>query len=104
MSEQELDRYWKTVVNTIQDGIMIVSTRGTIVSVNRAFEKMTGYNQDELLGRECGILECNACNGKDCPMASHGVICSVLGNWARENAPSAPEMAGSFMWCRMHRS
>ena len=26
MSEQELDRYWKTVVNTIQDGIMIVST------------------------------------------------------------------------------
>jgi len=67
MSEQELDRYWKTVVNTIQDGIMIVNTLGTIVSVNRAFEKMTGYNQDELLGRECRMLECNACNLKDCP-------------------------------------
>ncbi len=66
MSEQELDRYWKTVVNTIQDGIMIVNTRGTIVSVNRAFEKMTGYSQDELLGRECGVLECNACNGTYC--------------------------------------
>lgn len=66
MSEQELDRYWKTVVNAIRDGIMIVSTRGAIVSVNRAFEKMTGYHQDELLGRECGILECNACNRKDC--------------------------------------
>jgi len=65
MSEQELDRYWKTVVNTIQDGIMIVSTLGAIVSVNRAFEKMTGYNQDELLGRECSLLECNACNRKD---------------------------------------
>lgn len=67
MSEQELDRYWKTVVNTIQDGIMIVSPRGTIVSVNRAFEKMTGYPQDELLGKECDILQCNACTRSDCP-------------------------------------
>ena len=24
MFEEELDRYWKTVVNTIQDGVMIV--------------------------------------------------------------------------------
>ncbi|MGD9975648.1 MAG: sigma-54 interaction domain-containing protein, partial [Desulfatirhabdiaceae bacterium] len=61
MSEQELDRYWKTVVNTIRDGIMIVNTRGAIVSVNRAFENMTGYSQDELLGKACGILECGAC-------------------------------------------
>ncbi len=61
MAEQELDRYWKTVVNTIQDGIMIVNTRGAIVSVNRAFETMTGYSQDELLGQTCSILECNAC-------------------------------------------
>jgi PAS domain S-box-containing protein len=61
MSEQELDRYWKTVVNTIRDGIMIVNTRGAIVSVNRAFERMTGYCQDELLGKTCGILECTDC-------------------------------------------
>ena len=26
MREQELNKYWKTVVNTIQDGIMIVDT------------------------------------------------------------------------------
>ncbi len=68
MPEQELDRYWKTVVNTIRDGIMIVNTRGAIVSVNRAFETMTGYSQDELLGKTCGILECNAClKGMDAP-------------------------------------
>ncbi|MGB9436373.1 MAG: PAS domain-containing protein [Desulfobacterales bacterium] len=36
MIEQELNRYWKTVVNTIQDGVMIVDTDGTIVSVNKA--------------------------------------------------------------------
>ncbi|MEA3232185.1 MAG: PAS domain S-box protein, partial [Thermodesulfobacteriota bacterium] len=48
MAEEELDRYWKTVVNTIQDGIMIVDTHGRIVSVNKAFEIITGYSKDDL--------------------------------------------------------
>jgi PAS domain S-box-containing protein len=71
MSEQELDRYWKTVVNTIRDGIMIVNTRGAIVSVNRAFEAMTGYCQDELLGNACSILACGACSQVCKPADDH---------------------------------
>ncbi len=39
MIEQELNRYWKTVVNTIQDGVMIVGTDGIIISVNKALER-----------------------------------------------------------------
>jgi hypothetical protein len=27
MFEQELNKYWKTVVDTIQDGVMIVDTK-----------------------------------------------------------------------------
>ena len=42
MFEQELSHYWETVVNTIQDGLMIVDKAGTIVSVNRALEGITG--------------------------------------------------------------
>ncbi len=61
MLDQELDRYWKTVVNTIRDGIMIVNTRGTLVSVNRAFEKITGYNREELIGETCMLLDCDTC-------------------------------------------
>jgi PAS domain S-box-containing protein len=61
MLDQELDRYWKTVVNTIHDGIMIVNNQGAIVSVNRALEKITGYRYEELLGRSCDILQCDAC-------------------------------------------
>ncbi len=60
MLDQELDRYWKTVVNTIHDGIMIVNTQGAIVSVNRAFEKITGYRNEELLGRSCEMVDCDA--------------------------------------------
>lgn len=61
MLDQELDRYWKTVVNTIRDGIMIVNPRGTLVSVNRAFEKITGYTREELIGETCMLLDCDTC-------------------------------------------
>jgi two-component system response regulator HydG len=61
MIEQELNRYWKTVVNTIQDGVMIVDTDGTIVSANKALEKITGYPKEELIGKPCTILNCTIC-------------------------------------------
>ena len=59
MVEEELDRYWKTVVNTIQDGIMIVDTHGRIISVNKAFEMITGYSKDDLIGKTCDVLNCS---------------------------------------------
>ena len=37
MIEHELDRYWETVVSTIQDGILNVNKYGTHVSVNDHF-------------------------------------------------------------------
>ena len=61
MLEQELNIYWKTVVNTIQDGVMIVDTDGTIVSANKALEKITGYSNAELIGKPCTILNCTLC-------------------------------------------
>ena len=66
---QELNTYWKTVVDTIQDGIMIVDIEGTIVSINKAFEKITGFNQSEIIGKSCIKLNCTTCeiarNGTD---------------------------------------
>ncbi|MFP4474926.1 MAG: sigma-54 interaction domain-containing protein [Desulfatibacillaceae bacterium] len=61
MIGRELNRYWKTVVNTISDGIMIVSTTGAIVSINEAMEHITGYSREELVGRKCTILGCTGC-------------------------------------------
>ena len=61
MFEQELNLYWKTVVDTIQDGVMIVDIKGTIVAVNRSLAKITGYTRAELIGEPCLILDCNIC-------------------------------------------
>ena len=57
MIGRELDGYWKTVVNTIRDGVMIINPGGTIVSVNRAVEQITGYSREELIGKHCSILD-----------------------------------------------
>lgn len=62
MLERELSRYWKTVVDTIQDAIMIVDKGGTIVSVNRAFEKITKFEKEEIIGSPCTILNCDRCD------------------------------------------
>jgi PAS domain S-box-containing protein len=61
MFEHELDRYWKTVVNIIKDGLMIVDRRGIIVSVNKALESMIQYSRDELIGKSCEVLNCDVC-------------------------------------------
>jgi two-component system response regulator HydG len=61
MNSHNLNAYWKTVVDSIQDGVMIVDPDGTIVSVNRAFEEITGYSRIEILGKACTILKCSSC-------------------------------------------
>ena len=61
MFEQELNNYWKTVVDTIKDGVMIVDKGGTIVSVNKALEGITGFSRNEMLGKPCTILNCDIC-------------------------------------------
>ncbi|MBF0507581.1 MAG: sigma 54-interacting transcriptional regulator [Deltaproteobacteria bacterium] len=77
MSEQELDRYWKTVVSTIRDGIMIVNTSGAIISVNKAFETITGFSREELVGQKCSILNCSI---YEMARAQHGDQWCVLFN------------------------
>ena len=57
----DLSKYWKTVVDTLQDGLMVVDAVGTIVAMNPAAEKLTGYRSGELIGRNCGVLNCTGC-------------------------------------------
>jgi len=62
MFKQEINEYWKTVVDTIQEGVMIVAPGGIIVSANNAFLQMTGYDLDELIGQPCSRLNCTPCH------------------------------------------
>jgi PAS domain S-box-containing protein len=57
----EQSSYLRSVIDTMMDGLMVVDTAGTIVSVNRAMEVLTGYCKEELIGRDCSILDCDIC-------------------------------------------
>ena len=84
MFEKELNRYWKTVVDTIQDGVMIVDTDGIIISVNKGFETITGYVIDEVIGRPCSILNCNTCDVVRNDESRHWCLLFRKGNLAKQ--------------------
>ncbi len=70
-----LNLYWKTVVDTIRDGVMIVNTDGVIVSVNRGFEAITGYSHGEIIGRPCNVLACTTC---EIALEAEGSFCLLF--------------------------
>ncbi|MBI4768004.1 MAG: sigma 54-interacting transcriptional regulator [Deltaproteobacteria bacterium] len=62
MNEQEINLFWKKVVNTMGEGLMVVGPDGTVVMVNEAFERLTGYSSKEIVGRPCTVIDCDACD------------------------------------------
>ena len=63
MLEKVYGDYWKTVIDTLLEGLMLVDPDGRIVFVNRAFEQLSGYNLDELVGKSCKVIGCDTCFG-----------------------------------------
>jgi two-component system, NtrC family, response regulator HydG len=60
--ESKLNQYWKTVVDTIKEGIIIIDREGRIISINKAVAPLFGYKEGELIGKPCSVLDCNMCN------------------------------------------
>jgi two-component system, NtrC family, response regulator HydG len=80
---KNIDRHWKRVINTINEGLLIISKEGQIITVNRSFEEMTGYAAGEVAGEPCTLLECQACE-----MA----INNQSDGWCKLFDPGQPEM------------
>lgn len=57
----DVAKHWKTIVDTLQDGLLVVGPQGTIVAVNKAAERVTGYKANELIGKSCRLLNCTGC-------------------------------------------
>ncbi len=61
MQAPDIHRYLKEILNTMNEGLMVTSPDGTILMVNEAFEKILGYAREEIIGRSCASLSCDAC-------------------------------------------
>jgi PAS domain S-box-containing protein len=57
----DVSQHWKTIVDTLQDGLLVVDPQGTILAANKAAERVTGYEPDELIGKSCRLLNCTGC-------------------------------------------
>ncbi len=62
MSDKENSEYWKTIIDTMADGLMIVDSKGIILSINDAMANLIGYLKEELIGESCKILDCDTCS------------------------------------------
>lgn len=57
----------ETVINSIDDGIVVLDERRNILAANAAFLGRTGHVREEVVGCSCGDIAPGACNTKDCP-------------------------------------
>ncbi len=61
MNAHEINRYLKDIIGTMNEGLLLVAPDGTMLMVNKAFEELTGYKAEEMVGRPCTLLHCDAC-------------------------------------------
>ncbi len=79
--EEGQEHFWKTVIDTMMDGLLVVDVEGVILSVNQAMEHITGYTREELVGQPCTILKCHTCldsvmlgQNKECELFRRGFV------------------------------
>jgi len=84
----DIGKYWQTIIESVQDGVIIVDPGGNIVAANTTALLMTGYKKEEVTGKSCRILNCTGCKivgkgtGKEwCGLFFRGLIrdkkCSI---------------------------
>ncbi len=57
----DIGKQWRHIIESVQDGIIIVDALGNFVAANQTAQFITGYKEDELIGKSCRLLHCNGC-------------------------------------------
>ena len=60
-TDQRLERFFGEIINAFKDGLLVVDRNGTILLVNDAMVRLSGFSREELIGSSCTILDCDAC-------------------------------------------
>lgn len=61
MGSIQLHRYFKEMIDVVNDGLMVVGKKGNILMVNTHMENLTGFSSEEMVGSTCTILNCDVC-------------------------------------------
>lgn len=69
---------WKSVIDLMAEGVMLIDETGKIVWLNRSLQRLTGYPNDELVGMPCSILTYDMCQIELCDKVGKGYWCSLF--------------------------
>jgi PAS domain S-box-containing protein len=61
----------ETVINSIDDGIVVLDLQRKIIAANDAYLRRTGRHREEVLGCHCYQLGISSCNVPDCPTLAY---------------------------------
>ncbi|MDT8379205.1 MAG: sigma 54-interacting transcriptional regulator [Desulfotignum sp.] len=77
----KIGNHWREIIDSVQDGIILVDGQGNFMAANHSAQLMTGYSEDQLIGKSCRILNCTGCDikafGKGkywCQLFSQGLV------------------------------
>lgn len=70
----EHERYYRTLIESLQDGIMVIDRDYRITDVNKASLQAQGVRSEDILGRYCYEVS----HGLDVPCHEHGEECGLL--------------------------
>lgn len=77
----DIGSQWRAIIDSVQDGIIIVDAQGNFIAANHSAQLMTGYTEAQLKGKSCRLLNCTGCEikgkgmGRDwCGLFSQGMI------------------------------
>ncbi len=80
-ADMDIAKYWKTIFDTLREGLIVVDPGGRILDINASAERITGYSVDEIRGKSCRVLNCTGCDiygdagpGKWCGLFEKEVI------------------------------
>jgi PAS domain S-box-containing protein len=89
----------ETVINSIDDGIVVLDAQRKIIAANDAFLRRAGQSRDHVLGSCCSEVGAGACTVADCPTLS----CLSQGvRQVRMCERRAPD--GTVAWEEIHAS
>jgi PAS domain S-box-containing protein len=55
------ENFLQSIIETMADGLMVVDKDGNILFFNRAAEEITGYRSEEVIGKQCTMLDTDTC-------------------------------------------
>jgi PAS domain S-box-containing protein len=89
----------ETVINSIDDGIVVLDAKRTVIAANEAFLQRAGRGRTELVGHCCRDLPPGTCTLADCPS---GACLSSGARQVRICERHTP--AGAIAWEEVHAS